>query len=61
MAPESFLGLHTTAKDAYAGGIVLVELLTGEHSFKVALSRTAKDEEVAAAILLSRCLLACSR
>jgi eukaryotic-like serine/threonine-protein kinase len=54
MAPESFLGIHTTATDVYAGGIVLFELLTGEHPFKVALSHTAKDEEVAAAVRRSR-------
>jgi len=54
MAPESFLGIHTTATDVYAGGIVLFELLTGEHPFKVAVSRTAKDEKVAAAVRRSR-------
>jgi len=41
MAPESFLGVHSTATDVYSAGIVLFELLTGRHPFAFVLSATA--------------------
>jgi serine/threonine protein kinase len=54
MAPESFLGIHTTATDVYSAGLVLFELLTGEHPFKTTLPRNATDEEVATIVRKSR-------
>ena len=50
MAPESFLGIHTTATDVYSAGLVLFELLTGEHPFKTILPRDATDADVAAIV-----------
>ena len=54
MAPESFLGIHSTATDVYAAGIVLFELLTGRHPFEFVLSATATSKEVAEVVNKSR-------
>ena len=54
MAPESFLGIHTTATDVYSAALVLFELLTGEHPFKTMLPLDATDADVAAMVRRSR-------
>jgi len=54
MAPESFLGIHTTATDVYSAGLVLFELLTGEHPFKTTLPSNATDADIAAIVQKSR-------
>lgn len=54
MAPESFLGKHSTATDVYSAGIVLFELLTGRHPFQIALSVSATSTELAAVVRKSR-------
>lgn len=54
MAPESFLGIHSTATDVYSAAIVLFELLTGRHPFKFVLSATATPKEVAEVVNKSR-------
>ena len=54
MAPESFLGMHSTATDVYSAGIVLFELLTERHPFRVALSASASASEIASVVRESR-------
>jgi serine/threonine protein kinase len=54
MAPESFLGTHSTATDVYSAGIVLFELFTGRHPFRVALSQSASASEIASVVRESR-------
>jgi serine/threonine protein kinase len=54
MAPESFLGIHSTATDVYSAAIVLFELLTGQHPFEFVLSATATPKEVAEVVKKSR-------
>lgn len=54
MAPESFLGTHSTATDVYSAAIVLFELFTGRHPFQVALSASASASEVASVVRQSR-------
>ena len=54
MAPESFLGKHSTATDVYSAGIVLFELLTGRHPFQIALSASATSAELATVVRKSR-------
>ncbi len=54
MAPESFLGTHSTATDVYSAAIVLFELFTGRHPFRVALSASATAAEIASVVRKSR-------
>jgi serine/threonine-protein kinase len=54
MAPESFLGIHTTATDVYSAAIVLFEICTGHHPFGVKLSAAATPAEVASVVRESR-------
>jgi eukaryotic-like serine/threonine-protein kinase len=54
MAPESFLGLHSTATDVYSAGLVIFQLLTGIHPFRVSLSASATPDEIAAMVRKSR-------
>lgn len=54
MAPESFLGIHSRATDVYSAGIVLFELFTGRHPFRVVLSASASASEVASIVRESR-------
>ena len=54
MAPESFLGMHSTATDVYSAGIVLFELFTGRHPFRVAVSASATPAEIASVVRQSR-------
>jgi serine/threonine protein kinase len=54
MAPESFLGTHSTATDVYSAAIVLFELFTGRHPFRVALSASATASEIASVVRQSR-------
>ena len=54
MAPESFLGTHSTATDVYSAAIVLFELFTGHHPFRVSLSVSASASEIAAVVRQSR-------
>jgi serine/threonine protein kinase len=54
MAPESFLGIHSTATDVYSAAIVLFELLTGRHPFEFELPATATPKEVAEIVNKSR-------
>lgn len=54
MAPESFLGIHSTATDVYSAAIVLFEVFTGQHPFRTRLSVTATAAEVAALVQKSR-------
>jgi serine/threonine-protein kinase len=54
MAPENFLGVHSTATDVYAAAMVLFELLAGCHPFKVSLASSATSVEVAAVVRQSR-------
>jgi len=54
MAPESFLGIHSTATDVYSAAIVLFELFTGKHPFRVGLSVSATTSEMAAVVRESR-------
>lgn len=54
MAPESFLGIHSTATDVYSAAIVLFELLTGRHPFDFVLSETATPKQVAELVKRSR-------
>lgn len=54
MAPESFLGTHSTATDVYSAAIVLFELFTGRHPFRVALSASASASEIASVVRRSR-------
>jgi serine/threonine-protein kinase len=54
MAPESFLGTHSTATDVYSAAIVLFELFAGRHPFRVALSASASAAEIASVVRQSR-------
>jgi len=54
MAPESFLGKHSTATDVYSAAIVLFELFTGRHPFRVGLSVSATPSEMASIVRESR-------
>lgn len=54
MAPESFLGIHSTATDVYATAIVLFELFTGRHPFEFTLSARATAKEIAEIVRKSR-------
>lgn len=54
MAPESFLGKHSTATDVYSAAIVLFELFTGRHPFRVGLSVSATASEMASIVRESR-------
>jgi serine/threonine-protein kinase len=54
MAPESFLGIHSTATDVYSTAIVLFELFTRRHPFEFVLSATATSKEVAEIVKRSR-------
>lgn len=54
MAPESFLGIHSTATDVYSAAIVLFELLTRQHPFAFVLSATATPKEIAEIVKKSR-------
>ncbi|HWR14160.1 MAG TPA: serine/threonine-protein kinase [Terriglobales bacterium] len=54
MAPESFLGTHSTSSDVYSAAIVLFELFTGCHPFRLALSPSATSAEIAAVVRESR-------
>ena len=54
MAPESFLGVHSSVAVVYAAAMVLFELLAGCHPFKVSLSASATSVEVAAIVRKSR-------
>ena len=54
MAPESFLGKHSTATDVYSAAIVLFELFTGRHPFRVGLSVSATASEMASIVRKSR-------
>lgn len=54
MAPESFLGMHSTATDVYSAAIVLFELFTGRHPFRVAVSASATPAEIASVVRQSR-------
>jgi serine/threonine-protein kinase len=50
MAPESFLGIHSTASDVYSAGMVLFEIFSGQHPFRVKFSPEAAPQEVAAVV-----------
>jgi serine/threonine-protein kinase len=54
MAPESFLGTHSTATDVYAVGIVVFEMLTGMHPFDIRISPDADAKEIARIVCASR-------
>lgn len=54
MAPESFLGKHSTATDVYSAAIVLFEVFTGKHPFRVGLSISATASEIANVVRESR-------
>jgi len=54
MAPESFLGTHSTATDMYAAGIVIFEMLTGVHPFEIRVSPNADAKEIAQIVCTSR-------
>jgi serine/threonine protein kinase len=54
MAPESFLGIHSTAADVYSAGLVMFQLLTGVHPFRVTLAASATPREVADMVRKSR-------
>ena len=54
MAPESFLGIHSTATDVYSAGLVIFQLLTGIHPFRVTLAASATPREVADMVRKSR-------
>lgn len=54
MAPESFLGKHSTATDVYSAAIVLFELLTGHHPFRIALPASPSASEIASVVRQSR-------
>ena len=54
MAPESFLGIHSTATDVYSTAIVLFELFTGKHPFEFTLTAQATSKELAEVVKRSR-------
>jgi eukaryotic-like serine/threonine-protein kinase len=54
MAPESFLGIHSTATDVYSTAIVLFELFTGKHPFEFTLTVRATSKELAEIVKRSR-------
>ncbi|HEV2402472.1 MAG TPA: serine/threonine-protein kinase [Candidatus Sulfotelmatobacter sp.] len=54
MAPESFLGIHSTATDVYSTAIVLFELFTGKHPFEFTLTARATSRELAEVVKRSR-------
>ena len=54
MAPESFLGTHSTATDIYAVAIVVFEMLTGVHPFDIRVSSDADAKEIARIVCTSR-------
>ncbi|HKV90943.1 MAG TPA: serine/threonine-protein kinase [Candidatus Angelobacter sp.] len=54
MAPESFLGIHSTATDVYSAGLVIFQLLTGSHPFRITLWPSSSPAEIAAMVRESR-------
>jgi serine/threonine protein kinase len=54
MAPESFLGIHSTATDVYSTAIVLFELFTSKHPFEFTLTTQATSKELAEIVKRSR-------
>jgi serine/threonine-protein kinase len=54
MAPESFLGIHSTATDVYSTAILLFELFTGRHPFEFTLTAQATSKELAEMVRRSR-------
>jgi len=54
MAPESFLGIHSTASDVYSTAILLFELFTGRHPFEFTLTAQATSKELAEIVKSSR-------
>jgi serine/threonine-protein kinase len=54
MAPESFLGIHSTATDVYSAGLVIFQMLTGSHPIRMTLSPSSTSAEIAAMVRESR-------